>query len=38
MGWETLPNVRKWSRNRPGGPEVVGRPSQMSGSGWEVRK
>ena len=26
-GWETIPEVRNWSGDPPGGPEVVGRPS-----------
>ena len=29
---EALPVVREWSGGLPGGPEMVGRPSQMSGS------
>ena len=32
-GRETLPEVRKWLADPPGGPEIVGRPSQRSGSG-----
>ena len=45
-GRETLPKVRKWSGDPPGGPEevgrpslrseVVGRPSRRSGSGRET--
>ena len=36
MGVEPLPEVRKWSGDSPGGPELVGRPSLRSGSGREV--
>ena len=32
-GWETLSEVRKWSRDPLGVPEVVGRPSRRFGSG-----
>ena len=45
-GWETLPEVRKWSgdplagpevvRSPIGGPELVGRLSQRSGTGRET--
>ena len=35
-GWETLPEVRKWSVDPPGGPEMVGRPSRWSGSSRET--
>ena len=31
-GREALPEVQKWSVGPPGGVEMVGRPSQMSGS------
>ena len=34
-GWEALPDVREWSRDPPGCPGVVKRPSRMSGSGRE---
>ena len=30
--WEALADVREWSGCSPGCPEVVGRPSRMSGS------
>ena len=32
-GREVLPNVRKESGRYPGSPGVIGKPSQMSGSG-----
>ena len=32
-GRETLPDVREWSGGPPECPRLVGRPSQMSGSG-----
>ena len=35
-GEETLPKVRKWSGDPPGGPEVIGRPFRRSGSGREI--
>ena len=35
-GRETLPDVWEWSGDPPGCPGVVGRPSQMSGSGRET--
>ena len=35
-GRETLSNVREWSGVNPGCPGVVGKPSQMSGSGRKV--
>ena len=35
-GWETLLVVREWSRGPPRCPEVVGRPTWMSGSGREA--
>ena len=34
--WETVLEVRKWSRDPPGGPELVGRPYRRSGSHWET--
>ena len=33
---ETLSKVRKWLGDHPGGPEVDGRPSRMSGSARET--
>ena len=35
-GREAFLNVRQWSGGPPRCPGVVGRPSRMSGSGWEV--
>ena len=35
-GRETLPEVLEWSVIPPGCPEVVGRPSRMSGSDREA--
>ena len=35
-GRKAIPNVREWSGGHPGCPAVVGRPSQMSGSGQEA--
>ena len=35
-GRETLLEVRKWLRDPPRGPEVVGRASRSSGSGRET--
>ena len=35
-GWESLPDVREWSKGYPKCPGVVRRPSRMSGSGWET--
>ena len=35
-GTETLPEVRKWSGDPPGGPELVGRPAWTSGTGRET--
>ena len=35
-GRETLSEVQNWSRDAPGGLELVGRPSQKSESGWET--
>ena len=34
--WESLPFVREWSGGHSGCPEVLGRPSRMSGSGRET--
>ena len=36
IGPETLRDVRNWSGDPPGCSGVVGRPSQMSGSGREA--
>ena len=33
--WKALPDVREWSGNPPGCPGVIGKPSQMYGSGRE---
>ena len=33
---EALPDVREWSGGPTGGLGVIGRPSLMSGSGWEA--
>ena len=33
---EALSDVREWWRGPPASPGVVGRPSQMSGSGLEA--
>ena len=35
-GQGTLPKVRKWLKDPPGGPEVVETPSRRSGSGRET--
>ena len=35
-GRDTFPEGRNWSRDPPGGTEVVGRPSQRSRSGRET--
>ena len=35
-GWEVLPDVREWTGDPPGCPEVVGKTSRMSGSGLEA--
>ena len=35
-GREVHPDVRAWSKGYPECPEVVRRPSRMSGSGWET--
>ena len=35
-GREGTPNARELSRGIPGSPGVVGRPTQMSGSGQKV--
>ena len=32
-GWEAIPEGREWLESLPGGPGVVGRPSQRVGSG-----
>ena len=32
-GRVTLPEVRRWSEDRPGGPEVVGKPARRSVTG-----
>ena len=34
-GREALPDVREWLGGPSGCPEVIGRHSRMSGSGWE---
>ena len=34
--WESLSFVREWSGGHSGCPEVLGRPSRMSGSGRET--
>ena len=35
-GWETLGDVREWSRGSPGYPGVVGRLFRMYGNGPEA--
>ena len=37
IGRETLPMVRNWSGDPPGGPELVGKPSRRCGSIWDNR-
>ena len=34
--WKVLSYVRVWAGGPPGRSRVVGRPSRMSGSGWEA--
>ena len=35
-GRETLPDIRKWSGDPPGDPDLAGRPTQRSGCGRET--
>ena len=35
-GQEALPDIREWSEDPPECPGVLGRPTQMSRSGWKT--